>query len=235
MSTHSYVDRESFQTLLANAFAVQESGMDTQSLSALLELQRWIGAGELDVDRAMQQVADSARHVANAAGTAIALLEGDQLVYRAGSGCAATYVGRHMTAIFSASARSQGKDEILRVENAQTDARIEAAICREFGANSLLILPIYRDCAVAGVLEILFGEAHAFRDRELRTYRLMAGLVEEAMFPDADLDHKMHLAKQPTTVLHAIELITSQMRELRLESNQLWRRMASKNPVQRGL
>lgn len=215
MSIHSFVDRESFQTLLANAFAVQESGMGTQSLRVLLELQRRIATSECDVDRTIQQVADRARQVANATGTAIALLQGDQLVFRAGSGCAATYVGRHMTAILSASARSQGRGEILRVENAQRDARIEAAICREFGANSLLILPIYRGRVVAGVLEILFDEAHAFEDHEVQTYRLMVGLAEEAMFRDADLDHKKDLAKQPATVLHAIELITSQMQEFR--------------------
>ena len=216
MGIHSYVDRESFQTILANAFAVQESGMDPQSLSALLEVRRRIVTGELDVDRTMQQVADQAKHVANATGTAIALLKGDQLVYRAGSGCAATYVGRHMTAVLGVSARSQGSGEILRVENARTDARIEAAICREFGANSLLILPIYRGRAVAGVLEILFNEAHAFQDQELQTYRLMVGLAEEAMFRDADLTQIKGLAKQPTTVLHAIEQIASQMQECRV-------------------
>src|SRR5580693_1932958 len=156
MSNHFSLDRESFQKLLASAFSVQESGVDAQSLSALLELEKSITTGEPDVDRAMHLVAHHARNVANATGIAIALRRGDQLVYRAGSGCAASYVGRHMTAVLSVSAHNEARGEILRVENAQADARIEAAICRQFEAQSLLILPIYDECAVAGVLEVLF-------------------------------------------------------------------------------
>ena len=185
--------------------------MDAQSLSALLELQRSIATGEPDVDRAMHLVADRARNVANATGIAIALRRGDQLVYRAGNGCAISYVGRHMTAILSVSAHKEARGEILRVENAQADARIEAAICRQFEAQSLLILPIYDEGAVAGVLEVLFSEPHAFQDREMRTYRWMAGLVGEAVSRAAQIDQKRALATQAATLPHAIEQIASQM------------------------
>jgi hypothetical protein len=211
MSTHSSLDRESFQKLLASAFSVQESGMEARSLSVLLELEQSIAKGEPDVNRAMHLVADRARNVANATGIAIALRQGDQLVYRAGSGCAASYVGRHMTAILCVSAHNEAGSEILRVENAQADARIEAAICRQFEAQSLLILPIYDECAMAGVLEVLFSEPHAFQDREMRTYRLMAGLVGEAMSRDAQLDQRKALATQAATLPPAIEQIASQI------------------------
>jgi hypothetical protein len=214
MSTQFSIDRESFQKLLADAFAVQESGLDTQSLSAILELQRSIATGEPDVDRTINQVADHARNVANATGIAIALLRGDRLVYQAGSGSAATYVGRHLTATLSATTHNKARSEILRVENAQTDARIEAAICRQFEAQSLLMLPIYHERTVAGVLHVLFSEAHAFQDREMRTYRIMAGLVEEAMSREAELDQKKARATQPVTMPHAIEQITYQMQQV---------------------
>jgi len=84
-------------------------------------------------------------------------------------------------AVLSVCAPNRAGVEILRVENAQADSRIEAEICRQFGATSLLILPIYRAQAVAGVLQVHFIEAHTFLDEEVRTFRLMAGLVEEAM------------------------------------------------------
>ena len=78
-------------------------------------------------------------------------------------------------------ANGKANSEILRVENTETDPRIESAICRQFGSKSLLILLISRDHEAAGVLEIFFSEAHAFEDCELRTYRLLAGLAGEAM------------------------------------------------------
>jgi hypothetical protein len=211
MISHSSVDRESLQNLLASAFAVQQSGMDAQSLSALLEIQRSIATGAPDVDQAMRLVVDRARNVANANGIAIALLQADQLVYRAGSGCAAPYVGGHVTAILSVSAHNKARGEILRVENAQTDSRIEGAICRQFEAQSMLMLPIYRDSAVVGVLEVLFSEAHTFQDREMCAYRMMAGLVGEAMSRDAQLEQKKALAIRSATVPHAIRQIKSQI------------------------
>jgi hypothetical protein len=214
MSAHSSLDPESFQKLLASAFVAQESAMDAQSLSAFVELQRSIERGELDVDGAMHLIADRARNVANATGIAIALLNRDQLVYRAGSGSAATYVGRHVMAILSVSAHNEARGEILRVENTQTDARIEAAICRQFGAKSLLVLPIYHGRAVAGVLEVLFSEAHAFQDREVRTYRLMAGLVGEAISHAAQLEQKRALAAERSTMGQGMEQITPQIQNL---------------------
>ena len=215
MSAQSSLDREAFQTLLADAFAVQESGMDIQSLSALVEIQRSIATGHPDADRGMYLIAECARNVANATGIAIALLEADQLVYRAGSGSAAAYVGQHMTAVLNVSARNDPRSEILRVENAQTDARIEAAICRQFGAKSLLILPILRERSLAGVLEVLFSEAHTFEDREVSTYRLLAGVVEEVTFRTIQPNQKTAEATRSATVPHATKPIAFPMQSVR--------------------
>ncbi len=196
MSSESSLNRESFQRLLASAFAVQESHIDSQFLSALVEVQRLITKEELGVDGAMTLVADSARDVAGASGVAIGLLEGDQLFYRAGSGCSAAYKGVRVGASLTVSTHTKARREILRVENAQTDTRIEAAICRQFGAESLLILPIYREGSLAGVLEILFEEAHEFRDSEVSSYRLMAGLIETALLRAVQIEQRKPPARE---------------------------------------
>ena len=49
MSSSSSPDRESFEQLLADAFAVQQSQMDSQVLSAIVEVQRLIAKGEVVV------------------------------------------------------------------------------------------------------------------------------------------------------------------------------------------
>jgi hypothetical protein len=191
MSSNSNLDREAFKQLLASAFAVQESQMDSHFLAGIVEVQRMVTRGELDLDGAMSLVVDSARDVAGAAGTAIGLLERDQLIYRAGSGCSATFPGSRVKASLTASASSKGSGEILRVENAQTDTRIQAAVCRQFGADALLILPIYHERELGGVFEVLFTEAHIFEDWEVRTYRLMAALIETAMARTIQIDRNL--------------------------------------------
>ncbi len=207
MRTHSSPDPDHFQKVLADAFVVQESEIETRSLCAVVELQGLIAKGELDIDRAMTLIADRARNVANATGIAIALLRGDQLTYRAGSGNSVDRVGRNMTAVLSVSMQIQAKDEILRVEDAQADRRIEAAICRQFGARSLLILPIYDHRALVGVLEVIFSDAHEFQDREVRTYRLMASLVGDAVNRVAQVREKITTA---ATEKRAIDQLAGQ-------------------------
>src|SRR6266550_816708 len=196
MSSDSTFDPEFFQKLLESAFAVQESGVNAPSLVCIVEIQRSIKAGDLDVDGTMHLIAEFAQQVAGASGVAVGRLKGDQLVYGAGSGSAASSVGRCVMATFIASAPNRTRAEILRVENAESDARIEAAICRQFGANSLLILPIYHADAVAGVMQVLFSKAHAFQEDEVRIYRLLAGLVGEAMSQVTQLEQKSALASQ---------------------------------------
>ena len=207
MSAHSNLDREAFQTLLASAFSVQESGISKQSLSAVVEVQKSIAKHE-SFEGILALIADRARIVAGASGIAIGILTGHRLVYRAGSGSAARYVGRYLTAVLTLSGHGARK-EILRVDNAGTDTRIEAAICREREARALLIIPIYRERVVAGVLEILFSGPHTFDDREIRTYWLMAGLVEEAMLSDIQRGKKDEPAIQSPTPAapHPMEIL----------------------------
>ncbi|HEX3320567.1 MAG TPA: GAF domain-containing protein [Terriglobales bacterium] len=181
MSSRFDVDRESFQNLLANAFVVQQSGVDSRSLRAVVHLEQAIHSGKVELPEFMNMTAECARRVANAAGVAVALVSGDNLVYRAGSGSAAASVGRELTAILRVPNHPGKKREILRVENAQTDTRIEAAVCRQFGAESLLIVPIYRGTSLFGVIKILFSEAHSFSDQEVQTYHLISGLIGEAI------------------------------------------------------
>ncbi len=178
VSTHSNLDRQTFQDLLANAFAVQQSQIDRQWLAAAMEIQRLNSAGNLALPEKMNLVAESARSVANAAAVAVGLLEGNQIVYRAGTGSAADDVGTSWTASLVAPV---GSGEILRVENAEVENSIQAAICRQLGAKAALILPICKMATLAGVMEIRFDDPHAFEASEIRTYRLMAVLIGDAL------------------------------------------------------
>lgn len=208
MSTDSSPDPASLEKLFASVFAVQSSGLDSESISALAQLRRLIMMPEADLAHAMDMVAEYARAIADATGVAVAQLVGNQLVYRAGSGGAAAYIGRHVTAVLSASASNEARSEILRVENAQADTRIEAEVCRLYGANALLIVPIYRQHVVVGVIEVFFNDPHTFGDQEVLTYRIMAGLVEEAMCADAQRAEKQPVVAQVKLAPRVMEAST---------------------------
>ena len=192
MKSSYSVDRQSFQTFLENAFAVQESGLDSHSLSSVIEIQRFVANDDFELNRAMHMIAERALGVSHASAVAVALLEPNknELVYKAGSGSAANDVGRRVPAVLSASSMQESRREILRVENAGSDNRIESEICRQFGAMALLMLPIYKSHILVGVLQVLFEEPHSFLDREVRTYRLMVGALEDGILRDLQREEK---------------------------------------------
>jgi hypothetical protein len=199
MTVRSTLDLDFFQQSLASAFVIQQSLMDVQLPSALLTLRHLISAGEIDVSGVMHLIAGRARNVANATGAAIGLLKGDQLVYRAGSGTAATYIGRHLTATLTVSGKHEPKGEILRVEDAETGTGIGRAICHQFEAKALLLLPIYQEQVLGGLLQVFFNEAHAFQDDEVCAYQSMASVVGEVTVL-ANVEPKKPPAPKPSTM-----------------------------------
>jgi len=204
MSTPNRLDRESFQLFLANANAVQQSGLDPHSLSAVVEIQQFIAAGDFDLDQAMQKIADCAHRLFNPSGVAIALLHGNSLVYRAGAGSSTKDVGRHVLAVLNVSSPRDSRQEILRVENTDTDTRIQAEICRQFGAKSLLMLPLCENHTLVGVLQILFNDPHEFADHEIRVCRLMiAALEEEMLRREQPAEKQQKLCLQETPMDHS--------------------------------
>jgi putative methionine-R-sulfoxide reductase with GAF domain len=214
MSARNRVDRESFQSLLANAFSVQQSGMTPQSLSSIIEIQRTISKDDIAVDSALRLIADRAQAVGNASGIGIALLQENRLVHRAGIGSASQLVGSQLAAVFSATVNGHPRREILRVENASTDSRIEADICRQFDAQALLMVPIYREGSVIGVLEILFSQPHRFIESEVRSYQLMATLAGDATLLPAQVAQRKGTTY--STVSRALWRMSSRVQQLRV-------------------
>ena len=168
MTARPTLDAESFQELLASAFVVQQRLMDVQFPCAIPTLRTLVATGNIDVNAAMQVIAGRARNLANANGAAIGLLKGDELVYLAGSGSAVTYVGRHMTATLSVSAKSELKGEILRVEDAETDELLEMDSGRAWTRekyeriNAERLAEMDRAFRRAGVDTLRFSTAESF-------------------------------------------------------------------------
>lgn len=216
MSVAPLFDGESFQSRLALAFTAQESGIEPHSLHGLIQIRRLIANHQNDPNDIMHMIAERARDVAHATGIGIALLEGERLVYRTGVGTAAASMDKNLTAVLTASGNGHPRAESLRVENAETDSRIEADICRQFGASALLTLPIYQGRTSAGVLAVLFTEPHTFCDREVRTYQFMARLVGESTSHQVEekVEYKRSLPATQSTVPQAILRLTAEMQKV---------------------
>ena len=177
----------------------------TLTLAEIVEAQRQIQTRHLELDKAMEVVAERVAKITGASGAAIGILEGRTVRYRAGSGAPALPLGSEApleTAVCSASLRT---GQVIRCEDVNLEFLFDPELCRHRGIVSLVAVPIYREGDIIGALELYFDKTHGFAEQDIHTCQLMAGLVTEAFGRDAQVTLKKSMAAERSTMLAAIE------------------------------
>ena len=224
MAQRFTLDRQSFEQFLAAASLVQQfqkqaartGRTDTfaQPLLELVETQKAIDSGGMDVDSAIERIVRLALRVVGGEGTAVWLFSNEEFVYRAGSG------------------RNASQDERLRLT---VLARV-AAICepsresfpgqREWAkgagdsgyypgaVRSLIVGPIYQNQTVVGALAAFSSDFDAFGQRDAGNIRLLSGLIGNAMERSFAAHTRTVVALPRQHVLRLIEQIVPTLQKL---------------------
>lgn len=234
------LDEASFQQLLSAAYVLQEhndSLRDKESqaevaknLSVIVETQKLIQTLQLDLTAAAALVAERVQKIANASGSAIGFLEKGELFYRAGTGIAGTEAGKQVALDSALSSDCLVKNCVLHYSDVDTLAPARAKLFRDQDVKAFIAVPVYHAGQVAGVLELRFA-AGSFREADVRTAELMAGLLGEALATNARLKWKEALASERQSMLEALERIKPQLERLGNESPTIEEKAASESPV----
>lgn len=222
------LDEASFQQLLSAAYVLQEhndrlrakgSHADfAENLSAIVETQKLIQTLQLDLAAASELVAERVQKVTNASGTAIGILEKGELFYRTATGSAAIDAGTRLAPDTALSADCLGKGTALNYPDVTSDPHVRADLFRARNVKAFVAVPVYHAGQIAGVLELRFARPNSFREADLRTAELMAGLLSEAMVTAARMKWKEALASERQSMLEALERIKPQIERLGSES-----------------
>jgi putative methionine-R-sulfoxide reductase with GAF domain len=222
------LDEASFQQLLSAAYVLQEHNDRLRTkefhqdfannLSAIVDTQKLIQTLQLDLPAAAELVAQRVQKITSASGTAIGIIEKGQLLYRAGTGSAAVEVGTRVTLDAALSADCLSKGSAQHCADAAADSQVHAELFRQRDVKAFIAVPVYHAGQVAGVLELRFAQANAFRETDLRTAELMAGLLSEAMVTAARMKWKEALASERQSMLEALERIKPQLERLGTEA-----------------
>jgi hypothetical protein len=224
MSHKPVLDEESFTRLLAAAYVMQEhtdrmrANMPvsdfTEIVAQIVDCQHVIQTRQLELDPALELIVSRLQKVAGAIGAAIGAREGDTVIYRAGSGSAATLVGESLPLDASAAAHCIKEGRTVKVPFAEADPHLDHSLMRRLGAQSLLIAPVYHEGKVAAAIELFFSEARLLEESAVRACELMAGLAAEAMAQSAEEELKQELAAERASVLMALETLKPQLQRL---------------------
>ena len=224
MSQKPVLDEASFSRLLEAAYVMQEHtdrmranipvSDFTEIVAQIVECQRVIQGGKLELEPALELIASRLQKVVGGIGGAIGIREGDSIVYRAGSGTAATLVGTSLPIDASLSSQCIRSGKTIKVPFVDADPQLDHSLARRLGAQSLLIAPVYHEAKVAASIELFFSEARLLEESAVRACELMAGLAAEAMAQSAEEELKQELAAERASVLMALETLKPQLQRL---------------------
>ena len=134
-----------------------------------------------DLEAALQLLAERARYITGASGAAIALRDGTQIVCRASAGPSAPELGAHLQINSGLSGESIRTRQILRCDNAETDARVNRESCRALGISSVVVMPLINEEDVNGVFELFSGRPNAFEERDIVALQRLAEMIQTAV------------------------------------------------------
>ena len=134
--------------------------------------------GTRTTDSILVAIADAARALGSAEGTAIALRTNDLIVCRARSGDMAPPLGVPLNTDSGISGESLRTASTLVCEDTRTDERVDAEACRSLGIRSLVVVPLRSHMGMIGILEAFSARPRAFQKEQIDALRSLAEIAE---------------------------------------------------------
>jgi diguanylate cyclase (GGDEF)-like protein/PAS domain S-box-containing protein len=154
---------------------------DLADLSGIVDTQRAIASAGLDFESVMRVVCERTQELTQADGTAIQLLDGEELYYGAVLGLLASRRDFRTKLDRSLSGWCIARGEVAKCDELLEDERVDPRGARELGVRSMIVVPLLHGDETVGVLQALSKEPGYFTDRDVRTLELLAVVVSAAM------------------------------------------------------
>ncbi len=119
--------------------------------------------------------AERAQYITGASGAAIALREGEELICRARAGPSAPEVGAQLQVSSGLTGESVRTREILRCNDAATDARVNRESCKILGIASVMVMPLLQEQTVNRRVRVVVGQDPRFRRTRYRGFAASGG------------------------------------------------------------
>lgn len=171
----------------------QTQQRDAIRLNEIITTQCQLTEAKLDLEAFFHLVVNRIDGLTGAAGSVIELVDGDEMVYRAGSGIARPHVGLRLQRASSISGLCVKTQEVLHCVDSETDQRVDREACQRIGVRSMVVAPLFHEGKAIGVLKAMSPRAHAFGAADMQTLQLMAGLIGSAIAHQTAFNEKEKL------------------------------------------
>lgn len=127
----------------------------------------------------LQGLLDKAHRFTGATSSAIAFVEGEELVTKASQGDCAPDPGSRSPIAGSFTGLCVHSREVQRCDDASRDPRVDAGACEALGIKSIVMVPIAEKRTIFGVLAAFSPKPNAFTQTHVALLRTLADIVLE--------------------------------------------------------
>lgn len=192
------LDEDSFQRLLEAAYVVQRHNdtlrarqtrlETTQVVAQIAEIQSLGRTCSLDIAGVCALAVDRLRKMTDAAGVSIGLVTEEHLDCVAEAGVPARIPGSSLASHSIVATERLKSGEMFESDNAESDIRLDVALCREQKTGSLIAAPVHRFGELSGLVEVRWEHAKAFEKGDCRACRLVADLITATLEEGGSVD-----------------------------------------------
>jgi len=138
-------------------------------------------AADLALDLVLNEIGARARTATGAAAAAIALARDGEIVCRATTGDNAPELGTRLNMQVGLSAACAQSRKWQLCEDSESDARVDAELCRRLGVRSILVYPILKKEELLGIIEIFSDRPRAFDGKAIGMLEALAQDVAQSV------------------------------------------------------
>lgn len=164
-----------------SGYAIAFNGTaNSDEIRVLSSLKEQVTSGEYGLDAMLAAIADAARRLTGASGTALAMWKNGAMVCRARSGQTAPPLGAQLSADTGISGECLRTGQRQHCSDTENNPLVDVEVCRSLGLRSIAVLPIQGWRAVNGILEAFATAPDAFSEHHLALLEELAALAERA-------------------------------------------------------
>ena len=165
-------------------------------LERIIATQALLAQADLDLPAFMQLVVDTLQELTGAKGAVVELVDGEHMVYRSASGTMSEHVGLRLLRANSLSGLCVSTASILQCDDAQIDARVDAAACQKVGVRSMVCTPLFERGLPVGVLKVMSAQACGFDQDDIQTLELLGAALGAALGKQVAFDEMLQAQAQ---------------------------------------
>ncbi|MBD2234488.1 PAS domain S-box protein [Phormidium tenue] len=169
---------------------------ELERLSEVVDTQQKVALVNPHLEQVMTVIAEGALSLTRADGAAVELLEGTELVCKAGSGIAQAHLGWRLPLADSLGGQCLAEGRTLYCADVEREGWVNSPIIQVLGLRSLVVVPLTYQSEQVGVIKVFSRQPSAFTGSDQQTLQLMAGFLAASLHSAREFEAKTTLLQE---------------------------------------